>query len=133
MNKANTEKLFRDFPALYRGRTKPTTESGMNCGFLCDDGWFDLLYTLSADIIHLCQAEGLPVPEVMQVKQKLGLLRYYVRPRISDERIRIFIRRAEDRSGSVCECCGQPGTLRRSQRGASTLCDRCTQNSSART
>jgi hypothetical protein len=127
MNKENTETLFLEFPELYRGRTKPITDSTMSLGFLCGDGWFELLHQLSNDIMTVCRTEPIPVPEVMQVKEKFGLLRYYIRSRVVDGRIRHLIQRAESRSASVCEHCGAPGTLRHSQRCVATLCDQCEQ------
>lgn len=40
-------KLVNDFQELYSDRTKPPTESLMCFGFECDDGWYDLIDSLS--------------------------------------------------------------------------------------
>ena len=59
--------------------------------------------------------------EVLQVKEKLGGLRFYVNCR-NDAIIRHRIGIAADESFRTCEVCGQPGTLRE-DRLIKTLCD----------
>jgi len=68
-------------------------------------------------------AEGAPTPAVVQVKQKLGTLRYYI-DRAPLGRILDFIQEAERRSGEICECCGAPGE-RRNDCFIKTLCEDC--------
>ena len=49
--------------------------------------------------------------EVVQIKEKFGLLRIYCRN--SDEHIdTVLVHNAEVRSSRICEACGQPGTNR---------------------
>src|SRR5690348_17215224 len=83
MNESNTKALLRDFPRLFRGVSKPITESLMAFGFECGDGWFALIYKLSADIQKVSKESGLNSnseqwPEVTQVKEKLGTLCFYL-------------------------------------------------------
>ena len=77
MNTANTKKLFDDFTRLFRGRDLPITQNLMQFGFECGDGWFTLVYKLSADIIEHAKATDLE-PIAVQVKEKNGGLRFYV-------------------------------------------------------
>ena len=93
-------------------------------GFEHGDGWFDILWRLCGDLEPLVaefEAAGGPKFEVLQVKEKLGGLRFYVNYRKNDaieQRIGI----ATDESFRTCEVCGQPGR----ERGGGwikTLCD----------
>lgn len=59
MNQELTKKLYDEFPELYRGRNKPTTETAMCFGFDCNDGWFQIIYDLSADLMKLSGQAGL--------------------------------------------------------------------------
>jgi len=45
-------KLCNDFQELYSERVKPPTESLMCFGFACDDGWYDIIDSLSKCIKH---------------------------------------------------------------------------------
>jgi hypothetical protein len=132
MNDANTQKLYADFPSLYRGAT---TKIRMHSGFGCGDGWFRLVYKLSADIEAEARKlkldpESAEWPMTLQVKEKFGTLKFYCeiersidmtlenagtlmsfRPLPSIESIRELILKAEEDSATICEKCGQPGTM----------------------
>ena len=41
MNPELTERLFTEFPELFRGRHLPVTQNLMGFGFECEDGWYD--------------------------------------------------------------------------------------------
>ena len=107
MNDENTEALFRMCARLYRSRTEQ--ESLMRYGFACGDGWFVLIRDLSQAIERACDEDGVPVAEAMQVKEKLGGLRFYVSA--CTDRVRKLIERAEEDSFKVCEECGKEGAL----------------------
>lgn len=64
---------------------------------------------------------GAPLPEVLQVKEKLGVLRFYLDR--SDERLHDIIGRAEQRSAQMCEVCGAHGRLHSDSRWLRTRCD----------
>ena len=57
MNITNKQKLYADFPRLYRDASNK--RSMMQFGFQCNDGWFELLYKLSADIEAEAKALGI--------------------------------------------------------------------------
>jgi hypothetical protein len=155
MNEANTQKLIQDIPALYRGAlTKDDAlKNLMRFGFECGDGWFRLIYDLSANIEKDAYAAGLnPTgeewPKALQVKAKFGTLRFYIstsssdsddkdslspesvgvmlsfRPISSNERIRKLISEAEAQSSTICADCGLIGTLRKTS-WLHTACDVC--------
>lgn len=119
--------------------------------FGCDvgDGWYDLLRGLCEEIMAAYQKAGEPVNLVVdQVKEKFGTLRFYYhfegQPqalhaldllggpsfRFRQEKTSLqkeiadAVRKAEKRSGTVCEKCGGPGTLRDGP-WILTLCDEC--------
>jgi len=51
MNRANTEKLFRDFPKLFPKENMGDPRVSLMCfGFECGDGWFDIIYDLCSHI-----------------------------------------------------------------------------------
>ncbi len=97
----------------------------MSYGFDCDDGWFDLIRTLSQKIEDAARQTGLEPknnawPEATQVKQKMGSLRFYLYD--PTEVMTALIRKAEQDSAKICETCGNPGATVRSSR-IQTLCD----------
>lgn len=109
MNTELTEKLYAEFPYLYRGHTKPPAESSMCWGFECGDGWFTLIHQLSRDLTeHLEKNPALDL-EVMQVKSKFGSFRYYVDG--GDEVTEKLINDACERAKHVCELTGKEGRM----------------------
>lgn len=111
MNKKNTNKLYKSFPYLYRGRTKPISESSMSWGFQCDDGWFDLIFELSSQIEEYRTKNGIEA-EVSTVKQKFGSLSYYIHfDDQTDPYIDNLIDEAMQKSIHVCEICGKDGEM----------------------
>ncbi len=126
MTPENTQKLYSDFPNLYRGKDKSPEESPMSFGFQCSDGWFSLIWKLSSDIEKNAAREGIDPqsgkwPEAVQVKQKFGALRFYLDN--STEELARLISEAAEESGKICEICGNPGVLiSDSRRYVRTLC-----------
>lgn len=105
MSPENTAALLRGFPQLYRGYYKSPRETCMCHGFACGDGWFDLLWWLSADIqAHVEAHPELRDFEVVQVKEKFNGLRYYFEG--GDSYIRDRVARAEEESIRVCQRTG---------------------------
>lgn len=112
MQKDLEDKLFADFPNLYKNHQR--------C-FECDDGWYQLLRDLSANLELLV----LQIPEkdreefyVAVVKEKLGSLRFdcnypYDYDHFLVDRFYAFIDEAESKSETICEDCGQPGALKK--------------------
>jgi hypothetical protein len=116
MNEVLSKELLDDFPRLYRNRS----ESSMQRGFECGDGWFDLIYKLSQDIEAVAREGGLnpDAPEwplCRQVKEKMGSLRFVVFAVDGHfglyEDINELRLAALSRSLQICEQCGKPGEL----------------------
>lgn len=125
MSPENTQKLYETFPYLYRRQSEAAKEL-MRYGFECDDGWFDLIWKLSLAIEENAWRAGIKPqsddwPEAVQVKQKVGTLRFYLAKHT--EATTTLINAAVETSEKICEVCGAPGSpVAKSQRGAKTLC-----------
>ena len=50
MNKENDDKLCAAFPLLYADRRGDIRQTAMAWGFDCGDGWFDLIWDMSAKL-----------------------------------------------------------------------------------
>jgi len=121
MDSELTDKLLNDFPKLFCGR-KTTRTKPIRCfGFECSDGWFQIIYDLSADLIRISQEKGCRPPIVVQVKEKFGGLRFYIEGSNNEYQERISI--AESLSHQTCEVCGRKGQTRRGG-WIQTLCDK---------
>lgn len=82
--------------------------------FECYDGWYDILDELSPIVqreFAILKETYTDVPEVLQIKEKFGGLRFYVST--STDNLNEAIRDAEHRSFRTCEFCGEPGQLGR--------------------
>lgn len=101
MNQKNTKKLLATYPLLYRnlrGRQ-----------FECGDGWFDLVWMLSAEIESAASSESIQKtteswPSISILKQKCGELRvsFSFSVTVSDE-IRALVLKASERSALIGE------------------------------
>lgn len=112
MSPEHTLQLFESFPHLFRGKDKPLTESRMSEGFICEDGWFELIRVLSQAIEVIAYAEGREPgsdqwPEALQVKEKFGRLRFHIE--YASSAMHRAIDEAGNRSEQTCEICGAPG------------------------
>lgn len=50
MRKELDEELCRKYPQIFRGRHTPMTQTAMCWGFDCDDGWYNIIDMLCANI-----------------------------------------------------------------------------------
>jgi hypothetical protein len=92
------EKLYRDYPSLYRNRQQTL----MFDGFACGDGWFTLIDTVS----FLLSKHDQTI-RVEQVKEKLGKLDFYIQN--GDKYSAGTTMLAYMISQVTCEICGAPG------------------------
>jgi hypothetical protein len=125
MNVENTKKLLTTYPLLYRKLRE--------WGFECGDGWFDLVWQLSAEIELAARLEGIPEssdiwPSVGVLKYKLGDLRVQFTAPVSDN-IRDLVEKARDLSVTICELCAAPCNKapesEHVNKCASPLCESC--------
>lgn len=131
--------LIRRFPIIYRsyrdveGHPSPFSTRG---GFECGEGWFGVIRDLSEYLERIAveiKLSGVEPPIVVQAKEKIGTLSYYVSgvpAAFRDDWMAVY-QAASRRSGETCELCGAPGTLR-GQKGKGGIggwihcyCDSC--------
>lgn len=118
-------RLVEKYPKLFSGYGAPPDKSPMAFGFECDDGWFDLLDSLCAQLTMLKPGaeDGEPLPlTALQVKEKYGTLRFYLGA-CTDEALTL-VDFAEAMSAKICEACGNRGRTRGTT-WLKTLCDVC--------
>jgi hypothetical protein len=104
-----TEKLYSDFPRLFRGRHKPAQESSMCWGFECGDGWYQLLHGLSIQLSNYLAEHPDSNLEAIQVKSKFGRLCFHLSD--YDAVVEEMINAARERAAATCEITGRPGQL----------------------
>lgn len=129
MNEEHVQKLVGTAPLLYRSYGKVKTNHPFSrWGFMCGDGWFDLLMRLSARMeaeLQASMASGKrkqDLPLASEIKEKFGLLRFYVHRQPAHWGD--WIDKAIRESGKTCELCGRPGALHLGI-GVRTLCETC--------
>jgi len=117
--------LFKTYPELYRARLGAGDLPIKVWGIECEDGWFQLISDLSAELVETATRTGKDAaasdwPEVIQVKQKFGELRVYLsQPNANyDPALEAY----RLRSRQTCEVCGQPGEIKRTRRRSVTTC-----------
>ena len=99
----------------------------LNVGIECGDGWYELIWELLHDIRKQCKKKLLKC-RVSQIKEKYGGLRLYydawskAEDARFDDEIDNLIKEAEDKSLTICEECGAPGSIRKGG-WINTLCD----------
>ena len=114
--------FYLRFPALFRGKPE----------FEIRDGWFDLLWDLCEKIDSLMIERGIDhrspeYPEITLLKEKLGFLRVHINAGFdeSGQAVRELVNTVENRSGSVCQSCGEPGESGTMGTYRMVLCARC--------
>jgi len=70
------QKLYNDFPKLFRQKDLPITESAMGWGIDTPNEWFDVIYKACNLIQGHCDSIEDQI-EFTQIKEKFGLLRMY--------------------------------------------------------
>ena len=122
MRKELEEKLYEEFPRIFKGRKNP--KSMMIFGIACGDGWFDLIHTLCTNIMGANPSRDF---EVYQVKEKFGGLCFCCNCAFSLV-VRKLIEKAESDSLSICELCGSKDdtvAIRTERSWQRTLCAEC--------
>jgi len=155
MKKELQEKLFSNYPELFRQKDLPMSETCMCWGIDCGDGWYDLIDTVCNFIdFHMKEnKKWTPKIEFVQVKEKFGGLRMYYHTIIMKEEefensdLKKWYKNYEDYravmnngscmingainlalliSQTICEFCGQKATKRTSG-WIHNLCEECYQ------
>ena len=94
------ESLLALYPKIFCANVDGALQP--SCGIACGGGWYRLIERLGACVQSLADHRHLPQPRAVQVKEKLGGLRFYW-DGISDERVAAMTHYAERLSLHVCE------------------------------
>ena len=117
MKRELDKKLFDRF-SFFKPK-KSLMESLMGFGFECDDGWFDIIYSLCEEVEKV--VKDIEEFEVIQVKEKFGSLRFYTN--FSNDEIHKLVGEASKKSQRTCEICGKEGILCDKNSWVKTLCE----------
>lgn len=115
------DRLRVRYPKIYIAGVD-TEDAFAQFGFEVGDGGFDLLDALSADLMHAVQKIGMVCPHAVQVKSKMGTLRFV----LSDfnDPLDAVIAKATKVSETTCEQCGSPGHVYIKNRWIYVACDK---------
>lgn len=120
--RAELQRKLKDaYPQIFRQLHNSTPmRSLMAFGIECNDGWYDLIDRLCADIMAMNPPEDF---EAHQIKEKFGGLRFYAGPASNE----IFdrIEKAEEESFTICEDCGTTENVTVEGGWILTLCQTC--------
>lgn len=92
------DQLRQRYPAIF---------ANLHWGFMCNDGWFDLIDVLCEQLQFATDRNGAPQVVAVQVKEKFGTLSFYTQN--ANKAQRGMIAMAAAMSARLCETCGQPG------------------------
>jgi hypothetical protein len=126
MSPENERHLRAKHPSLFGSQPGHTKSAFAERGIEVGDGWLTILDDMATEIEQSCLLADRPLPQILQVKEKIGGLRVYVDA--SDEAIDAAIAAAEKRATLTCETCGEPGQLQKLA-DVRTLCSKHAQYS----
>ena len=110
MRKDLDDALVRDFPELFRDRRGDKHETLMCWGFDCFDGWEPIIRRLAGQLTFLAKVQSVPDLRAVQVKEKWGVLEFYLEG--ATDIMIACVSQARNDSSSTCEMCGEGGRLR---------------------
>ncbi len=98
MKRENLDKLYKRYPVILE-----------RCSINCGDGWFTILDVLLSELQSRADQEKDPQPVAMQIKEKWGELRVYIKGATDSQGILIDF--ARESSLRICDVCAHPGDL----------------------
>lgn len=114
MNKELEDKLFNNYPILYKDKSAPETESLLCYGFMCGDGWYDILDRLSSELEELNTSNinyiNNPI-YALEIKVKFGELRFYIKDHTNEPDIDKYISKYTQEANNTCELCGSKANV----------------------
>jgi len=141
MRKQLEEKLYHDYPKIFRQKDLPMSQTAMCWGLNCSDGWYWLINNLCFQLQFDIDKNHYPQIEFTQVKEKFGLLRIYytyaedayVKRTEKQQNDIQKITAAQDGmidfamslSESICEECGSTDRVTQTAGWVYTRCHKC--------
>jgi len=127
MRKELDEKLCEKYPKIFADRYGKKTETAMYWGFSCGDGWYWLIDNLCSklqwDTDNNNHNDEYPQVVATQVKEKFGMLRFYVKSARREQYGVISF--AESLSHNICEECGSTKNIGHTTGWIKVLCEDC--------
>lgn len=123
-------KLIKKYPEFfdYLKEDKSGMIMPMHFGIECDKGWYWLIENLMSTIYQYCKNNDKKIPDILQIKEKFGGLRFYIQG--GNELIDGMIWYAEHLSYHICEKCGSTTQVGQTQKGwIYTICKDCYEKS----
>ena len=141
MNNKLTNKLYNDFPIIFRQKDDPQSRISKKYGFTCDDGWYNLIYRLCKYVQGMIDNNPHLINEqieVTQIKEKFGTMRFHYKWFIIDENKNVDNRLKNELDGAImfamnissyiCENCGNQATNHLVNDWYKTICSKCEGN-----
>jgi hypothetical protein len=118
------KKLFKKYPKLFIDYVKHNKVTTICWGIECGNGWYWLIDELCRKLQWDIDKNKYPQVKVVQVKEKFGMLRFYVVSGNSEQYAMISF--AEGLSSSICENCGTTKDVKLVNTGwLYTRCNQC--------
>lgn len=116
--------IYMKYPFLFtkKERVEGKMYYPISIGIECNDGWFHIINNLCNSIYLYCELYKKPFPDVVQIKEKFGTLRFYINK--GDDAIHQLISFAESMTETTCEICGNLGKLNLINRYVQILCEK---------
>ena len=134
MNNNNTEKLFNQFPIIYRERFMPTNQSEMPWGFECGNGWYNIIHSLSSKLEEIAsEYENKELaPAVSEVRSGGDKLIFRVRNSNFETDTLVF--ESMQRCVFTCESCGYAPAFLQDNHVVKNrvMCNKCYKNEERR-
>ena len=111
------KKLFDKYPKIFREKDLSMQETCMCWGIDTGDGWFKLIDALCNCLQFDTDENNYPQVEAVQIKEKFGGLRYYIKPSetcYEPRRLNDVIAKYEEVAAKTCEATGKQGVLMKS-------------------
>lgn len=126
MRKELDEKLVEKYPKIFVDRHEDKMKTLMCWGFTCGDGWYWLIDQLCSSLQWGTDMNGDPQVVAVQVKEKFGMLNFYVKE--ATPRQRGMITLAQSMSAHMCESCGTTEKMGRTTGWIRNICEDCAPN-----
>ena len=107
-----------------------------NIGFECGTGWWLILHDMATWIEFQVEKNGFEMPEMQQIKEKFGGLRYYYQGNQIDDRkagrLSGYIEAMENKASETCEICGEKAEIKVKNGWYRCQCEPCEANAEDR-
>lgn len=120
------QQIYEAGPIIFREFKLKDKRSWNEFHIFTGNGWFNIILELVKNLENIAKEwdDNIEeVPRILQIKEKFGMLRCYIKP--TTDVMYKLIDKAELDSSIVCESCGNSGKKRSYRGWIYTLCDEC--------